>query len=414
MTGPARRSTLAFVAALVGVVGALVPMAGVRAASPTGRIDSPADTTPGVPTSPFDVKGSVQASNQSEPDDHLTQIRLTISTASDGVAVAQADVPVNGSPTSQSFDVSFTIPRNGRYRIDLTATEQSILGSSSGTAAESLFNLDVPPVPPAGLTATYDARGNATSVSWSRNAEPDLLGYSVERTDPTSGTFTHVWDTADPATTTFVDTAVKASGVYHYRARALRASSDQTPGPKQRILQSAPSADAVATVPAADGAGGGPTTSAGPGAQGAGPGGVGGSASGGSPALAPAGTVNLRDYAALLDKSRHSAGGGRSAAPDQGFKQTLPFAQGGKGGDSSADSGGRGLGSGAAEGRLPFHADLRAALPFVAGIMVITVWLMHVMVVRGEIRRVDELEALAPEGEEGRSPSAVAAGSVQS
>ena len=46
--------------------------------------------------------------------------------------------------------------------------------------------------------------------------------------------------------------------------------------------------------------------------------------------------------------------------------------------------------------------------------MVITVWLMHVMVVRGEIRRVDELEALAPEGEEGRSPSAVAAGSVQS
>jgi hypothetical protein len=80
----------------------------------------------------------------------------------------------------------------------------------------------------------------------------------------------------------------------------------------------------------------------------------------------------------------------RPDLPDPGFRETLPFE-----GDAeqAPPTGSKILGSSASETRGP--ADHRP-LAFVAGSLLATVLLAHVLWVRNEIKKADELEALAP------------------
>jgi hypothetical protein len=106
--------------------------------------------------------------------------------------------------------------------------------------------------------------------------------------------------------------------------------------------------------------------------------------------------VDLRSYGALLDQARKSAAAQHQAPPDPGFNPTLPFKPGDQPVVDAAPPKAE-LGSPAAENTL----DKTRSLGFLAGGLLATVLLMHAVWVRSEIKRADELEALAVDGPSG-------------
>jgi hypothetical protein len=371
-------------AGLLGAAGA------ARAAGPTGTCDTP---TGDITTSPFRVHASITASASNAP---LTSVVLRILDPTTGAQVTSD----SWSPNAHSFtiDKQYSISSNGRYHLLISAQEDDgvLAGTQSSTPIDRFFSLDVPPAAPANVKAAVDASRNVT-ISWDANTEPDLLGYYVERATGTDTTWTRFPDEVNEPAHQYVDkTSAGTPGDYRYRVFAVRKSSDPN-----AAVQSDPSSEAKATVPSAAAAGG---TGSG---TGSGSGSTSGAAGGPltvtnspgtpdntkpAPALAKAGKVDLSSFSALLDKARKPQG--QAEAPDPGFKPTLPF----KPGEAASEdgTGEQTLGSGAGESTHIAGIDVRTALPFVAGSLLLTVLLMHVMFVKSEIRRVDALEALEP------------------
>lgn len=117
------------------------------------------------------------------------------------------------------------------YRV--TAVDTS--GNESSPATANALRPDVaPPAPPAGLTATASTTG--INLVWSANAEADLAGYNVYRSQSASGPFARI--NASPVATTSYQDTLAPQGTSFYQITALDLSG----------LESAPSADASAAM----------------------------------------------------------------------------------------------------------------------------------------------------------------------
>jgi hypothetical protein len=127
-----------------------------------------------------------------------------------------------------------------------------------------------------------------------------------------------------------------------------------------------------------------------------------GSSGSGNPAIAKSGTINMSDFAALLDSARNRPPV-RFEPPDPGFQEQLPFQPG-----QSATEGGDDLGTtdelGPAdtgmESRLivDHRGQRRHSMSYVAGGLLVFVLMMHIVWLKAEVDRAP-LEVLAPNAE---------------
>ena len=219
------------------------------------------------------------------------------------------------------FSWEIRVARNGPYELRVTATEAAILlGTPGATATRTRgFGVAAPPAKPA-LDPPQVNEARDVELSWSRNAEPDILYYAVFRRDPGRSNFERVGgDVAQPRSGTkvrYTDTQTSAfnGGDYAYLVVAVRPGADGTEDTK---VTSDPSGTRTAPVPppptsststpppgspAADG--GSPTTTARP-----------GSAAG----------VDLSGFLSSRSQPAPVAPITIPEPPDTGFEGTLPF-----------------------------------------------------------------------------------------
>ncbi|HEX2038868.1 MAG TPA: fibronectin type III domain-containing protein [Acidimicrobiales bacterium] len=328
---------------------------------------------------------------------------------------------------STSFRVQVpqrTFPWNGRYRVEVAATgRDGMLDQTDETGRGSAdFVIDAAPAPPPAPTTAVNGE-RKVAVSWPANNEPDMFGYEVQR-QLGSAPWEQVTVTGR-STTSVVDSATtEAGGTYRYRVVALRSSADA--GQLNPSLPSNPSTakvpappvttttTAASSAPAEEETSGGGNrsgTSTGSGSTGGRPGGGstgsgGGTTSGPTPTTLPtSGKVDLSGFASLLEQARQS---GRSPAlagegEEGSFEEALPFAGRPRRDSADGDAGGG--------GDVAIVEDLSdddggrlQSLAFLAGGLLTTVLVMHLLWVRSEVRRADVLEAVAPTPPPARPP----------
>lgn len=391
--GLRRRAVAATLGIALALAGAVHPALAATASPPTGRIESPVQDANAAPvtTATISISGEVAATNGGYI---YGPVRVDVRSATDGSLIAGGDSPTESGKSTAPFSYTPTIPVNGRYHIVVTAADcdnvvdQNTNACNRGQAVEGFFNLDVPPAVPTGVRARVDASTRNVTISWKPNSEPDLLGYLVDRA--TGSQAYPQQPLGSTSTVSFVDDGAKITGgQYRYRVRAVRRSSDPN-----KADASSPSADTTVNVAPPES----PPTSTPPGGSGfptptAAPGSASGSTSTGA-GLALSGTVDLHAYGALLDQARKSASAQHQEPPDPGFDPSLPFKKGSDAEDG-ADAPKPVLGSSASENT---RLDRKRSLGFLAAGLLATVLLMHAVWVRGELKRADELEVLAPDG----------------
>lgn len=390
-------------AALTGALALLtftVLPAGPASAHATVSVTSPTADEELV-TAGSTVTGQVSLGTHPLWSTTVDRVILTLALA------GRPDITVTDTP-SGSGAVSFpvTLTYNGKYDATMRASwRHTGIDTASGTATSSplSFLVAVPPARPTDVKTAVDATSRAVAVTWKANTEPDLIRYEVKRAKGTSNDFTVVGK-IKAGETAFVDsTTAEAGGDYRYLVVAVR---NGIPGRAE--IASDPSiltADATAKVPDPPP----PPTTAPPattaaGTASAGATGTASSVPAGSPgALATSGSVDLSGFNTVRSQTR-TVTPRTLPIPDTGFQSTLPFAttdstaddelteEPGDVGELAADSPQfRELG---AESSSDQRARTMAV--FAAGLLC-TVLLMHLLWVRGEVKRVP-LEALEPEG----------------
>jgi len=337
---------------------------------------------------------------------------------------SQANTHFDGSGgKDQHFDwnPSPTFSYNGAYRavatvhFDPTISCGVVLGGDTTFTVPREFSVAVLPAKPSITTSSVD-RDRQVTVSWTRNTEPDLIGYAVYRIAK-SGSGCQGPGASDapvgggPPATTFTDPfgTTAPGGVFCYTVKIVRRGATPTEGvyvfsdPVTVTVPAPPPPPTQPTVPGATtvpGAGGTPAPGGTPGAPGAPPGAKPGT---GGPALAQSGKVDLSNFAKDLNNARRVAPnlpGPLEIAPAPGgpdvFKPNLPF--GSAGADQTEDGPVTGPGSASASRRLhqsDNSAKVRTAGTFAGG-LVATVVLGHLLVLRREIDRPAALEVAEP------------------
>jgi hypothetical protein len=230
--------------------------------------------------------------------------RITVTLVRNGGGTLSA---VSDTKSPPEFEARFTVPRNGRYTARVEATGKGkvpVLGvdvSDVKGSGERSFGLAAPPRAPQDVRAEVLSPGVVT-VSWIRNAEPDMLHYEVSRKAPGSDRFEPVGGrVSHPASGERVaipDNTGPAGGDFTYRVVAVRQGADE--GTTVRS-----NASAERTVAATPGAPGGP----------------------GDPGGAPSGAGDA--ISNFLSSQRGSSAAPPRArtfeAPDTGFSENLPF-----------------------------------------------------------------------------------------
>ena len=149
--------------------------------------------------------------------------------------------PINAGPVveTQFRDAAVENETTYYYVVRSAGGEHPPWRESANSNEASATPIDLtPPAPPRGLTAIPTP--GVVSLSWSVNAEPDLLGYLVYRLEPPALTPARLTDTPIQ-TTTFTDRTVRSGATYSYTITAVDRSRHRN--------ESAPSAEVSVTVP---------------------------------------------------------------------------------------------------------------------------------------------------------------------
>jgi hypothetical protein len=374
--------------AAAGVLLLALWVAPVQAAAPSVRISSPAagattnDSTP-------NVSGDAQMSNG-------VVIEVTASLTSEGGRPVPPAHRVSGDGRSSvAFAWTPSLPWNGNYTLTLRATgEDRPVDTNGQESAETTrsFSVEAPPAKPRDVTVRTDPDSRDVDVAWRKNTEPDLIGYQVQRSYD-GGEWLVAGESKE---TDFRDMSTsERGGTYRYRVVAIRAGASRDAG-----VASVPSEPATTTVPkppakeTTSGGGGSGSSGSGSGSTDQSPSGDGsqtggaspGSGSGGSgpsgPTISRSGRVDLSGFGSLLDQTRAP-----DATPipefDPGFSDTLPFQS-----QTLNESDGTqelAVPEGGFSDAGSNQADL---LKFFAAGLLVTVVLMHVLWLRGEVERV--------------------------
>lgn len=160
---------------------------------------------------------------------------------------------------STSFSLQTpSLAYNGPYRATAAvsghALVNGVLGSDTTGQKDTGFQIEVKPAPPANVKAVVNPDRSVT-VSWTRNGEPDLVGYQVRRRAVGSSAFSTVSPAipqpSSGSTVQFTDTSTEAAGGnFQYVVLAVRPDGDGTVGGRATTQSAITSAVAV---PAPDG-----------------------------------------------------------------------------------------------------------------------------------------------------------------
>ncbi|HEX7167270.1 MAG TPA: hypothetical protein VF230_09850, partial [Acidimicrobiales bacterium] len=247
------------------------------------------------------------------------------------IACAGQTLPQGASTTksNQAEPMSLTwkapaLPWNGRYALTFTATAKP--GDVKRTIVRPFFVAMKPSIP---LHFVAASGSGPVSVSWDRNAEPDVAGYLVQWAKESDEGFADAKEVGVAQTAASVSRVAVAPdtgpGAWRFRVKAIRAGRTTAAGD---LLSSAWSAAATGTVPTTSTTsaprGGGATTSTSldlvPDSS--------SSSSGTSSASDTGVKVDLSAFSAILDdRRRDSSTSAPKPAPeaDGGFQPTLPF-----------------------------------------------------------------------------------------
>ena len=390
---------LALAAGLVGLVAAAGSGVAPASAHATVTITAP-DPNQLLTAADTTVTGQVTLGTHSLlGGTTVTQVNVTVATT------GHPDVTASAAPDSGGgVSIPVHLAYNGRYQLTLTApwTHTGLVSPPSGTAADSRpIVVAALPARPTGVKVAVDATARTVAVSWKANTEPDLLFYLVQRAKGTSTDFT-VLGKAKASETSFSDaTTAGAGGDYRYEVVAVR-DNGLADGNAIASDPSALSADATAKVPDPP-----PPPTAAPGSSV--PVGTGTAATlpANSPgALTSSGTVDLSGFNTVRAQTKPVTPR-TLPLPDPGFQNTLPFAKGtpttataaGVPGSAAEDgaTGQQALERPLSEVGADSGTDHLRTMAFFAGGLLTTVLLMHVLWVRGEVRRTP-LEAIDPDG----------------
>jgi hypothetical protein len=390
-----RRLSGGLAAAVVVATGLLAIGAGPAHADPPAiSLSSPANDA--VLKTAADV---VMRGQAAQPNGYVDTVKLTLSSA-EGYAIPESvkdydyqdqnrqTVPISWSPLT---------PYNGHYTFVAAASgSESPIDFQPGevSSVTRSFTVELPPAAPTGLQAIGDDVKRSITLTWQPNSEPDLVGYAVYRK---SGATYQAVKTTLPDVRSYTDTLGELpAGTYAYQVRAVRRAAT---GNQAVVSAPASTTGKVTTAPPAPsttttrpGSGGSTATTRPP---------TGTTAPGSSgPSLATSGKVDLSNFAALLDDKSKLPAAPRSSGPqeiDNGFDNQLPFDRTTRtsivGGDGDAQAlGGQAVSASRDEPSSP--------LLFLAAGLLVTVLLMHVLWLKGEVER-EPLPALAPSEPDG-------------
>lgn len=161
---------------------------------------------------------------------------LNVAVTFEGAAFDSCDNAGCGAGAGHSSTTfSFTpkaLARNGPYGVTANvAANEYLLGTSLGptvrtASASTNFNVGIPPAAPRNVKAQVNA-DNSVTVSWTANAEPDLIGYQIQRQDSASSAPHVVNSFLSP--TSWTDTTTAATGGdFGYTVIAFRPGADGT------------------------------------------------------------------------------------------------------------------------------------------------------------------------------------------
>lgn len=380
--GVAARMVAAGVAAAAAVAFFSAPPA--LAAGPTVTIASPANEAT-VTTAVVNVSGQASMRQGGTVNGQIV-MKLTSLDGHPNLEFAQ--IP-NGNPAPFNWPAAPT--HNGRYMLTVDATGRDAAVDTTPSEpghAELFFNLAAPPAPPANLRAAV-GDNRYVEVNWDRNAEPDLVGYQVQRSVGSNGQWEAIVNTADNF---FTDTATaSAGGDYRYRIVAVRRGATADSGVPSEPSESRgvevddpPPGETPTTTPGGGTGGTGGGGGSGGTGGGGGAGGTGGTGGGGgtSPELARTGKVDLSGFSALLQNANRPAPKpGEAPLPDGTFDENLPF----QGGDEELAEDGTGLAIGVEEAG---EGAGQKPIAFFAASMLVTVILMHVIWLKRQVDSV--------------------------
>ena len=393
MTVSARLS--AAVAALALAAGAGIGFAPPAAAEATVAF-STGGSSRSAPAPTSQIAGSVSAQSGCV----VTGIKLKLSTT-EGHPVP-GDLTIAGNnQSSQSFNWQPALPKNGRYKITVEASEDRtspIEGCGGTRTIERDLWLEIAPAPPVLTKTQADTAQRSVTLQWKANSEADLIGYLVYRSYD-GGAFEAVGGYAPNDLTHFDRLDEAPGGEYRYEVRAIRPSADWYVNDGTRRPPSASPTGVAASSgsvrmpdpPAPPQGGGGDSGSGSGGGSGTGSGSGSGSTSGGTRStsgLRTSGKIDFSAFAAELDRVRQA---GDNGVPDPGFADRLPFSP--RTTVVGEDVPGEALGE-------PVGSDEdqpTSLLMFAAGLL-LTVFVMHLLWLKGEVDRAP-LEALPPGAE---------------
>ncbi|HUR48801.1 MAG TPA: hypothetical protein VMY88_04610 [Acidimicrobiales bacterium] len=383
-----------FAAAAAGVLAALsVWVQPVSAAAPSVRINTPADHETLGDSTP-NVSGDAQM-----PDGEILEVIASISSA-EGRPVPSAHRIAGDGRASVAFSWTPSLPYNGNYLLNVRASGEDQPVDTNGTETSETsrsFAIEASPAIPKEVVVRADPDSREVDVTWKQNPEPDIIGYQIQRSKDEGE-----WSVAGETKENFFRDTQSANdgGLYSYRVVAIRSGAAADSGvaspPSEAASTTVPNPPGGSTDSSGDQAGepdSGPSGDGSPGSGGGGgSGGSGGSGSGSSggprsPTISRAGRVDLSGFGSLLDQTRAPVVE-PLPEPDPGFSEQLPFEPKDilepEEGEMAVPDGGFGDSS-------SNQADM---LRFFAAGLLVTVVLMHVLWLRGEVEKVP-LEAVA-------------------
>lgn len=379
-------------AAAAGVlIGLSLWIQPATAAAPTVRINTPADRETLGDSTP-NVSGDAQMA-----DGTIIEVIASIS-SSEGHPVPSAHRIAGDSRSSVAFSWTPSLPYNGTYLLNVRASGEDEPVDSNGTeTSESnrAFAIEASPAIPKEVTVRADPDSREVDVTWKANPEPDMIGYQIQSSKDEGE-----WSVAGESQKNFFRHTESASdgGLYSYRVVAIRRGAAADSG-----VASPPSQEASTTVPnppagsndSQGGGGGEPDT--GPSGDGSpGSGGTSGTSGSGSssgssgprsPTISRAGRVDLSGFGSLLDQTRAPEVQPLPEA-DPGFSEDLPFQP--RTILEEQELGEMAVPDGGFRDTTSNQADM---LRFFAAGLLVTVILMHVLWLRGEVEKVP-LEAV--------------------
>lgn len=143
------------------------------------------------------------------------------------VEVPDDTVVLDGNSTDD-FELELNFPCNRAYELEVTVGYEDsagvvgdVLPTRETTTASIGFSVAIPPAQVGGAVATFDEGTREVRLNWTPNAEPDLLGYFVERNPPGPSGFERITpELLAPDQTTFTDPGIEDE--HRYQVVAVR------------------------------------------------------------------------------------------------------------------------------------------------------------------------------------------------